>query len=59
MGTSKPIIPVLPFHLKFLNRICRLSRRNFKWAAPGMSGVAMVMKLYWNAQVVRQSRGAW
>jgi branched-chain amino acid transport system substrate-binding protein len=33
MGTSKVTIPVPLFHLKFLNGICRLCRRNFKWAA--------------------------
>src|SRR5581483_2665838 len=33
MGTSKSMIPVPPFHLKFLNGICRLWCRNFKWAA--------------------------
>ena len=33
MGTGKITIPVPLFHLKFLNGICRLRRRNFKWAA--------------------------
>jgi hypothetical protein len=30
MGTSKPVIPVPLFYLKFLNQICRLWCRNFK-----------------------------
>src|SRR4029077_19038399 len=33
MGTSKLMILVPLFHLKFLIGICRLWRRNFKWAA--------------------------
>jgi len=33
MDTSKFTILVPFFHLKFLNGICRLWRRNFKWAA--------------------------
>src|SRR6201996_2169512 len=36
MGTSKPEILVPLFHLKFLDGICRLRCRNFKWAAPGL-----------------------
>jgi hypothetical protein len=32
-GASKPTTLVPLFHLKFLNGICRLWRRNFKWAA--------------------------
>src|SRR5271154_7111768 len=33
MGTRKLMIPVPPFHLKFLDGVCRLYCRNFKWAA--------------------------
>jgi hypothetical protein len=44
MGTSKPINLVPLFHLKFLNGICRLCCRNFKWAALGINGVATVME---------------
>ena len=33
MGTGKVMIPAPLFHLKFLNGICRLRCRNFKWAA--------------------------
>src|SRR4029077_20005955 len=33
MGTSKFMIPVPLFDLKFLDRMCRLHRRNFKSAA--------------------------
>jgi hypothetical protein len=33
MGTSKLMIPVPLTHLKFLDRVCRLRCRNFKWAA--------------------------
>jgi hypothetical protein len=45
MGTSKPIDLVPLFHLKFLNGVCRLWRRNFKWAALGIIDVEGVMKL--------------
>ena len=41
MGTSKSRILVPPFHLKFLDGICRLQCRNFKWAALGLGKVAM------------------
>jgi tripartite ATP-independent transporter DctP family solute receptor len=34
-GTEKFTIPVTLYRLKFLERICRLWRRNFKWAALG------------------------
>ena len=33
MGTSKSMILVPLFYLKFLNRVRRLWCRNFKWAA--------------------------
>jgi hypothetical protein len=33
MGTGKPMILVPLFHLKFLDKICRLWCKNFKWAA--------------------------
>ena len=36
MGTSKPEILVPLVHLKFLDGICRLLRRNFKWPALGL-----------------------
>jgi outer membrane protein, multidrug efflux system len=36
MGTSKPEILVPLVHLKFLDGICRLRCRNFKWAALGL-----------------------
>jgi len=36
MGTSKPEILVPLVHLKFLDGICRLLFRNFKWAALGL-----------------------
>src|SRR5580692_1383124 len=36
MGTSKPEILVPLVHMKFLDGICRLRCRNFKWAAPGL-----------------------
>ena len=39
MGTSKLMMLVPPFHLKFLDGICRLRCRNFKWAALGMATV--------------------
>ena len=39
MGTSKIIIQVPLFHLKFLDGICRLRCRNFKWAAPILAAV--------------------
>ncbi len=45
MGASKNTISVPPFHLKFLNGVCRLPRRNFKWAAltGAMAGLAIVL----------------
>src|ERR1700730_14593845 len=39
MGTSKPKILVPLVHLKFLDGICRLRCRNFKWAALGFGRV--------------------
>src|SRR5579872_34441 len=43
MGTSKLIIPVPPFHLKFLDRIRCLWCRSFKWAAlAGATALALV-----------------
>jgi hypothetical protein len=45
MGTSKPIDLAPLFHLKFLDGVCRLWCRNFKWAALGIIDVAKVMKL--------------
>src|SRR3984957_19581075 len=41
MGTSKIIIPVPFFHLKFLDRICRLRCRDFKWAALILAAVML------------------
>ena len=38
MGTSKVMLLVPLVHLKFLNGICRLRRRNFKWAALAHAG---------------------
>jgi multidrug efflux system outer membrane protein len=43
MGTGKPRILVPLFHLKFLDRICRLQCRNFKWAAPGLNKVTVAI----------------
>src|ERR1700679_3474457 len=43
MGTSKPKILVPLFHLKFLNGICRLQCRNFKWAALGLNKVTVAI----------------
>jgi Ca-activated chloride channel homolog len=43
MGTSKFTILEPLFHLKFLIRICRLQRRNFKWAALVLSGLIKLL----------------
>jgi multidrug efflux system outer membrane protein len=43
MGTRKSGILVPLFHLKFLDGICRLQRRNFKWAAPGLNKVTVAI----------------
>ena len=42
VGTSKIIIPVPLFHLKFLDGICRLRGRNFKWAALLLAAAVML-----------------
>src|SRR5579863_10307752 len=42
IGTSRLIIPVPLFHLKFLDGVRRLWRRNFKWAAL-MAGLALAV----------------
>ena len=43
MGTSKSTIPVPVFHLKFLDGICRLRCRNFKWAALAIGAAALLV----------------
>jgi hypothetical protein len=43
MGTSKSMILVPLLHLKFLDGICRLRCRNFKWAALAICATALMV----------------